>query len=321
VEQFQPVIYAVLFVGVLLVVEGVYLLAFGRSHKRENRVNRRLEMLEKGIEPEDVLATLRKEADRQSNAGSIPLVSQLVKLSAQSNMPLSPAVLLLMIFALAGALFVVFTFTTSSGIFVRVVASLALGYFLLFFYLKKKAKKRLDTFEEQLPDAIELIVRSLRVGHPFTATIGIVAREMPDPIGTEFGMLADEATYGMDTAASLTKMADRIGLQDVKFFAVAVNIQSQSGGNLAEILEGLSKVIRSRFKLFRKIKAITAEARWSGWFLSLFPVVALMLVQLVKPDYYERVADHPLFLPGTILTFILLIANIIFMRALVNIKV
>jgi len=107
----------------------------------------------------------------------------------------------------------------------------------------------------------------------------------------------------------------------VKFLAVAVGIQSQSGGNLAEILDGLAKVIRARFKLFRRVKAITAEARWSGWFLSVFPVIALLLVQVVQPDYYDRVSDHPLFLPGAILTFILLVVNVFFMRALVNIKV
>ena len=318
---FEAIIYAVLFVGVLITVEGVYLLVFGKKLKHEGRMNRRLELLEKGIDPEEVLAVLRKEREREVSRGGIPLISQLVRLSAQSNQPKSPGLLILLIAVIAILSFLILSLTTSSGILVRIVAAAAIGYFSLFFYFRSKAKKRLMMFEEQLPDAIELIVRSLRVGHPFSATIAMVAREMPDPLGTEFGVIADEATYGMDVTESLSKMAARIDLQDVKFFAVAVSIQAQSGGNLAEILEGLSKVIRARFKLFRKIRAITAEARWSGWFLSLFPIAALLLVQLVKPDYYERVEDHPLFLPGTILTFILLVVNIFFMRALVNIKV
>ena len=120
---------------------------------------------------------------------------------------------------------------------------------------------------------------------------------------------------------ALERMALRVPVHDLKFLSISVNIQATSGGNLAEVLEGLSRVIRSRFKLFRKVKAITAEARWSGWFLSIFPIVALLLVQLVRPDYYERVDDHPLFIPGAILTFILLVVNVIFMRILVNIKV
>jgi len=144
---------------------------------------------------------------------------------------------------------------------------------------------------------------------------------MPDPLGTEFGLVADEATYGMNVNQALERVADRIPVADLRFLAVAMNIQSTSGGNLAEVLEGLSKVIRSRFKLFRKIKAITSEARWSGWFLSIFPVLALLMVQVIQPDYYNEVSDHPLFLPGAILTFALLVMNVIFMRIIVNIKV
>jgi tight adherence protein B len=165
------------------------------------------------------------------------------------------------------------------------------------------------------------MVRSLRVGHPMTASVGIVAREMPDPLGTEFGLVADEATYGMDINQALERTADRMPVPDLRFLAIAMNIQATSGGNLAEVLEGLSKVIRSRFKLFRKVRAITAEARWSGWFLSIFPVLALLMVQVVQPTYYDDVADHPLFMPGAIATFIMLVANVIIMRILVNIKV
>ena len=153
------------------------------------------------------------------------------------------------------------------------------------------------------------------------ASIAIVAREMPDPLGTEFGLISDESTYGMDINEALDRLANRIPVPDLRFLAIAMHIQSTSGGNLAEVLEGLSRVIRARFKLFRKIKAITAEARWSGWFLSIFPILALLMVQVVQPTYYDDVSDHPFFMPGAILTFILLVANIIFMRMLVNIKV
>ncbi|MHA1529979.1 MAG: type II secretion system F family protein, partial [Alphaproteobacteria bacterium] len=132
---------------------------------------------------------------------------------------------------------------------------------------------------------------------------------------------ADETTYGMTITDALDRLAERVPVPDLRFVAIAINIQSTSGGNLAEILAGLSAVIRARFKLFRKVRAITAEARWSGWFLSIFPVIALLLVQVVQPDYYDRVSDHPLFLPGAILTVILLVVNVFFMRMLVNIKV
>ena len=142
----------------------------------------------------------------------------------------------------------------------------------VYVWINRKAKKRMALIEEQLPDAVELMVRSLRVGHPFSTAIGIVAKEIPDPLGTEMGIISDEAAYGRDMGESLKAMAERIDMQDLRFLAVAVAIQSQAGGNLAEILDGLAKVIRSRFKLFRRVKAITAEAKWSGKFLSGFPL-------------------------------------------------
>lgn len=125
----------------------------------------------------------------------------------------------------------------------------------------------------------------------------------------------------MDITESLARMAERISVQDLRFLSVAVSIQSQSGGNLAEVLAGLSAVIRSRFKLFRRVKAITAEARWSGWFLSMFPIMAIIIIQLVEPNYYDEVQETSLFTPAVIVVGVFLVANVLFMRAMVNIKV
>ncbi|MEO5621393.1 MAG: type II secretion system F family protein, partial [Cypionkella sp.] len=168
---------------------------------------------------------------------------------------------------------------------------------------------------------VELMVRSLRVGHPFSSAIGIVSKEVPDPLGSEFGMIADEAAYGRDVAESLKAFAERMDNQDLRFLAVAVNIQQTAGGNLAEILDGLSKVIRARFKLFRRVKAITAEAKWSGAFLSAFPLGAVVMINIVKPDYYDNVKDTPVFIPACLVVAVFLVINMIFMRIMVDIKV
>lgn len=316
-----PVLYAMIFIGVLMIVEGVYLLIFGRSHRRENAVNRRLALLEKGGDREEVLVQLRKERQRHEDAGEVPLFSAVFKKAAQANVPWSPTTIVLVMLALSGVAFIMFTIGTNSSPLVRVIVALALGYAAVYIWLRNKAKRRLSLFEEQLPDAVDLVVRSLRIGHPISSAINIVASEMADPLGSEFGIIADESAYGMPVTESLDRLADRIDVSDLRFLAVAVNIQTQSGGNLAEILDGLSQVIRARFKLFRKISAITAEARWSGWFLSIFPIIALFGVQIVEPEYYDKVADHPFFVPGTIAVAIMLVINIIFMRWMVNIKV
>ena len=318
---FQPIIYALIFIGILLMVEGLYLVAFGKTLKREKRVNRRLSLLHEGRDTEEVLSILRAEREGSHKTGTLPIIGPLIEMARHANIVISPRAIILVLLAVMAVAFVLLLTFTSAALQIQILVSIAIGYATVFLWIRNKAKKRIALFEEQLPDALDLMVRSLRVGHPINAAISIIAREMPDPLGTEFGLIADEATYGMTITEALDRMASRVPVPDLRFLAIAINIQATSGGNLAEILDGLSKVIRSRFKLFRKVKAITAEARWSGWFLSIFPVIALLAVQVVQPEYYDRVSDHPMFVPGAIVTFLLLCVNIVFMRILVNIKV
>ena len=317
----EPLIYAAIFVGVFFMVEGIYLIVFGKSVRLESKVNRRLELLERGESPEDVLNTLRKEREQHTENQGLPIVAPLSEKAAQANIAFSPAALVVVMIIVGVASFLGLTFFTGAGLVIRLGMSVVMGYGAVYIWLNGKAKKRMALFEEQLPDAVELIVRSLRVGHPFSSAVNIVAQEMPDPLGTEFGMIADEATYGMSVTESLDKMAQRIDLQDVKFLSVAVGIQSQSGGNLAEILDGLAKVIRARFKLFRRVNAITAEAKWSGWFLSVFPIGALIVIQIIQPGYYDDVKETAAFVPAAIIVAIMLFINVIFMRMMVDIKV
>jgi tight adherence protein B len=196
-----------------------------------------------------------------------------------------------------------------------------MGVGSVYVWINSKAKKRMSMLEEQLPDAVELMVRSLRVGHPFSSAVAIVAKEVPDPLGSEMGVISDEAAYGRDMGDTLKAMAERIDMQDLRFLAVAVAIQQQAGGNLAEILDGLAKVIRARFKLFRRVKAITAEAKWSGMFLSGFPIVALVMINVIQPNYYDDVRETSAFIPAALVVAGFLVANVIVMRRLVNIKV
>jgi tight adherence protein B len=317
----EPLIYAIVFVAVLLVVEGLYLTAFGKSISLNNRLNRRLELLEKGAGREEVLEQLRKEVSQHMNAKGIPLYAILAEKAQKANIAFSPPQLILIMMVLSAFAFVGLTLGTEAGLGVRVMVAIGMGVGGVYVWVNNKAKKRLAMIEEQLPDAVELMVRSLRVGHPFSSAINIVAKEVPDPLGSEFGMIADEAAYGRDVSESLKALAERVDMQDMRFLAVAVTIQSQAGGNLAEILDGLAKVIRARFKLFRRVKAITAEAKWSGMFLSVFPLVALLGIVVIQPDYYDDVKNTALFIPACIAVGVLLVVNVIFMRMMVNIKV
>ncbi len=317
----EPIIYGLIFVGVLALVEGIYLVAFGKSISLNSRVNRRLDMLDKGAGREQVLDQLRKEMQQHMKSRSIPLYSLLAEKAQKGAIAFTPKQLILLMIGLAMVAFVGLTIGTGSDVRLRAALSVVIGVGAVYFWINSKAKKRMALIEEQLPDAVELMVRSLRVGHPFSSAIQIVSKEIEDPLATEFGIIADESSYGRDVGDALKDMAERLDMQDLRFLAVAVTIQQQSGGNLAEILAGLAKVIRARFRLFRRVKAITAEAQWSGKFLSAFPLLALGALLAQDPTTYDDVMDHPLFIPAVFVVGILLTANLIVMRWLTNIKV
>lgn len=317
----EPLIYGLIFIAVLVLVEGIYLTVFGKSISLNNRINRRLDMLDKGAGREQVLEQLRKEMGQHLKSRSIPLYSLLAEKAQKANIAFTPPQLLILMGILAVVAFIGLTFGTGASIAIRITISIAMGIGGVFVWVNNKAKKRLGMIEEQLPDAVELMVRSLRVGHPFSAALTIVSKEVPDPLGSEMGVISDENAYGRDVGEALKDMAERLDLQDMRFLAVAVTIQQTSGGNLAEILDGLANVIRSRFKLFRRVRAITAEAKWSGMFLSVFPIGALVMINVIQPNYFDEVKETAYFIPAALVIAGFLIVNIFVMRSLVNIKV
>ena len=318
----EPIIYGLIFIGVLVLVEGLYLVSFGKSISLNNRVNRRLEMLNKaGGRREEVLEQLRKEMQQHMGAKSIPLYSILSDKAQKAAIAFTPQQLIMVMGGLSAVAFVGLSVGTDTDVPIRALLSIVIGVGAVYFWVSSKANKRMSMIEEQLPDSVELMVRSLRVGNPFSSAIQIVAKEASDPIASEFGVIADESAFGRDTGEALKAMAERLDMQDLRFLAVAVTIQQQSGGNLAEILAGLAKVIRARFRLFRRVKAITAEAKWSGKFLSAFPLVALVVINVSDPHYYDEVRDHPYFIPACFVVGIMLALNLFVMRKLTDIKV
>jgi len=199
--------------------------------------------------------------------------------------------------------------------------ALVVGFALPVYYLKGKSAKRVRKFQTQFPDALDLVVRSLKVGHPLSAALSTIAKEIPAPLGQEFDIAAKQVTFGKSTPEAIDGIARRIKLPDVRFFSVAVQIHHESGGNLAEILNGLSNVIRDRFQLFRKTRALTVEGRFSAWFLSLFPIVMIFVMGAMQPGYYEKVGDFAYFQHLVVLTFSLLLINIMAMKMITKLEV
>ena len=181
--------------------------------------------------------------------------------------------------------------------------------------------RRIARFAEQLPDAIDVIVRGVKSGYPFTVALDLVAKEMSDPMGSEFGMTSDEINFGATGSVALDHLYRRVGHQDLLYLTMAIKIQSETGGNLAEILTRLARLLREREMLRLKVKAITAEGRLSAIFLTLFPFLLFGVVNLVSPSFYGGVMDSPVITPAVIVGLSLLVVGNILIYRMVNFKV
>ena len=221
---------------------------------------------------------------------------------------------------IALSLALTFAFSLVLGILI----SLALGVFaavgVIYFYLSNKRSRRISAFSEQLPNAIDVIVRGVRVGLPFSSAARLVAQEMPDPVGTEFGMVADEVAFGLDVRTALQNLYRRVGQEDLLFLTVALIIQTQTGGNIGELLARLSRLIRSRAELRLKVRALTAEGRTSAVFLSAFPIILLLALYFLSPSFFDPVRPPEILEPAVAFGLGMLIVGNIIMYRLVNFK-
>jgi tight adherence protein B len=290
--DFSPIylIYLLAAASAIFLFEAIYFLCFSGTSYRTN-VNRRLRLMHDKADRESILIQLRRERGLTSSGDYQLSFEALNRLVLQSGLTLGIGKLLA--FAGLGAL-IAFGLTLIirgdlvQALGVALFSTTALPYLVLRFLRGRRQKK----FGAQFPDAIDIIVRSLRAGHPVPIAITMVAREQPDPIGSEFGIVADEITYGADLETAMRNLYYRIGQDDLPLFVTAVAIQSSTGGNLGEILENLSGVIRQRFKMRRKIRALASEGRASALILSSLPICMFLIINFVSPKFYASVWDQ-----------------------------
>ena len=281
------VVYLVVAISAGLLVEGVYLLLFSGSSYRKN-VNRRLKLLKNEPNRENILVQLRKERGLTGGGSYSISFEALNRLVLQSGLTIGINKLLIFIAVVTVASFAAAWIARGSALEALLIA-LFCGIALPYLVLRILRGRRQKAFGAQFPDGLDMIVRSLRAGHPVPIAIAMVAREMRDPIGSEFGIVADEITNGADLETALRNLYFRIGQDDLPLFVTAVAIQGSTGGNLGEILENLSGVIRQRFKMRRKIRALAAEGRASALILSSLPIAIFLMIQIVAPDFYAGV--------------------------------
>jgi tight adherence protein B len=168
------------------------------------------------------------------------------------------------------------------------------GFMVPFLVLKVKRTRRLRAFEEQFPEGLDLISRALKAGHAFATGLKMVADEMPEPVGPEFRKTFDEQNFGLPMKDALDNLSFRMPLLDVRFFATAVLIQRETGGNLSEILENLSHVVRERFKILRQVRVYTAHGRFTGYVLLALPAVLCMALTFINPEHMNTLFREPI---------------------------
>ncbi|WP_420651749.1 type II secretion system F family protein [Mesorhizobium japonicum] len=282
--------------SVILAAESFYL-SFAGRRARAGAINRRLRRLGEESPAEQSLQGLLRERGLTASGDFIFGAVRLNRLYTQSGITGNPLAFAA-VFLLAGlVLALVLPLLLGFSVVVAVITFMLVGFALPLLVLRRARDKRIQKFAAQLPDALDMIVRSLRAGHPTTVAIGLVAREMPDPLGTEFGIVSDEITFGLSLEQAVRKLSERVGFEGLHLLSVSLSIQSKTGGNLTEILSNLSSVLRERRKLRMKIKALSAEGRISAWIISLFPVFMFGILMVIAPSYYGDVWDSPLLMP------------------------
>jgi len=321
----------VIFAAVFLVSERV--LAMSRQrHKGSRAINKRLKMIEGGLDREIVTSRLRKSAPNSfaDMSGLIGRAGRAVERSViASGIPLPPHQIILgMMIATTAAIGLILLGAGLAGysigfgtIQLAIALGLCFGTGIPLIVLSHMASKRKKRMQEQFPVALDIFVRGLRSGHPISSALDLLTKEMEDPLGTEFGLVVDEVAYGADLRDALQNMADRWGIDDIQMFVVSLSVQNETGGNLAEILSNLSGVIRERHSMYMKVRALSSEGRMTALILTALPILAFSALFLTNPAFYMDVAQDPIFPIGFIGLIVLYLIGFVTIRRMIDLKV
>jgi tight adherence protein B len=316
---FAYTVYVLVFIAIVLAVEGIWLFARSVS-PRSREINRRLALI---TQRQDAKAALQMVRERQGGAISqaitakAPWIGQLIWMGRAN---VSPAVLLGAALGFS-IVFVVLASFTGAPPALSVIFGFGAGFGLPFSLLGIMAGGRRRAFLEQFPNAVDLVARSLQAGHPIPVALGIVAEQSPDPIGTEFGIAIDEMAFGLDRDEALSNMVQRFPLPELHLFVAAIQITRETGGNLAEVFLKLADVIRSKATLRKKVAALTAEGRLSCMLLAVLPVALFAILAVFRPQFYGEVSADPLFAPMMTIPPILLVIGVFTIWRMVNFKI
>lgn len=314
----STLIYIFIFAAAVLAMQTC--LGMGRhAVKKAKLANDRMRRLANSDDGGDVLQRIRSRRGMTKEGELEGLIIWLKKLVLHSGLGLGNYGIYVSLF-ISTISFTAFAYLTKGS----VAWTLGGGIFGLsvpILGLKFLAKRRRNKAVSQLPDALDIIVRSLSAGHPVPVAMGLVGREMPDPIGTEFGIASDEVAYGASISKAIQRLADRVGHEDYDLFTAMIRLQERTGGNLAELLSKSANTIRERQKMRLKIKASSAEGRMSALILNVAPIGLFFLINLAAPNFYGDVKDEPLMMYAAYgVTLWMIIGNLV-MKKMINFKI
>lgn len=282
-------------------------------------VNRRLQFKDRYATHNEAMVELRKSRglDKDGNlAMSLRWLNQLI---VRSGLKFEPARWVAM--SAAGALIPAgLTWYYAGGIWSAIPVYILVFLLAPLVVVRHVAGQRAKKLASQLPDALQIVCRSLEAGHPVATAVGLVAREMPDPIGTEFGMTADEVSYGMSLTNAVQRMAERSGDPDVELFAATVRLQEKTGGNLTELLKANTNTIRERQTMRLKVRAASSEGRTSAMILTSAPFLVMGAIHMMRPEFYGNVMHEPLIQYGFAGLFGWMVIGNIVMNKMINFK-
>jgi tight adherence protein B len=328
---FRMIILILIFVAVFILAE-LAISAWRRRSSGTRAVNKRMRMIEGGMDREIVTSQLRKSQPLEfaSGYGFLGKILQSIQQSVIASGVAMPAHQIMLAMALGLALITVIViiggavagYAVNFGMVQMALAvGLCIGLGIPLIILSRMASKRRRKMQEQFPVALDIFIRGLRSGHPVSAALDLLTKEMEDPLGSEFGLVMDEVAYGADVRDALQSMADRWGLEDIQMFVVSLSVQNETGGNLAEILHNLASVIRERASMYMKVRALSSEGRMTALMLTALPILTFSALFLVNPAFYLDVAQDPIFVPGFVGLVVLYFIGFFTIRRMVDLKV
>ena len=316
--DYSAILYVFAFASAYLAVRSI--LDFGREIADKTLVNQRLKIQAKTDSVSQAVIELRRKRGLDADGKrrlSIQWIGALVMRSGLTFRPYLWGIAAQAFGCVIGV--TVYYYTASMMFSFCAFVIMLLGAPLL--VLKYSASRRDRKLGEQLPDGLEIIVRSLQAGHPVPTAVALVGRELPDPLGSEFGMVADEISYGSSLEEAVRKLAERTEHPDVGLFAATIRLQSKTGGNLANLLSINASTIRQRQKMRLKVKAASSEGRMSALILTSAPFVMLLVMHLMTPHFYGEVINEPIIRWGIGGAFVWMMIGNFVMRQMIRFKV